>query len=820
MTRKQAITLFVLLGSLLQEPVPVRAGYLARPFAMLGVDGGTHAFQVTPEGWLRSGTATLAFSLDGAPLEPWVWIASGPGAARAMARSASGELAVEAAAVRRPGVLADVQFRGSAGNRDTLFARVEQPVLVLRLRLAPAAPPAAGAPPARLVVRLAADSGQEQSVVLNDGLVRRRLVPARPAAPWAGGSRTGIAVADSLVLIASAAPDSIGAGVLVAGEPVPEVCALVYRPAGAFELELWMPYFPLPVPLPAGSGDDPQISALAADGGADLITGAGRDWEERLTMGARLALPESLVVETAIASLYHLLGGSVVAAGDRAVILGAPFLYREFYMRDSAYLVVALDQFGYHTEARLALEAMLAHQNDKGELMSHQDQHDGNGLALWALGEHIAVTRDPAFARQTLEAVGRAVSWYRRALAPYQGPVPGERGEWDQDFPGILPATIMKDAEQVVGGHIVGHNLWASAGLAGAIEVARMAGAADSMRAWQKLSGAFDKGLDRYLTALEERAGLVAATFEGVGTQAGYAQPTSGLGGLDWGNLEIVYPTRVWRGDDPRLRTSLEAWSGRLDEGLYPYPFGFNQNLIHHYLTTSLGHALLAAGSDSGRARAFDILYDGLLGHTTATGGGVELINKYTHDVWPFDNVAPHNTFSSRYLLLLRDMLVSEVGDTLLAGAGLSPAWIVPGGEIELAATATRFGWVDLRCRTATTDASAATIELAVTVAPEPPARMLAPRLHLPPPRLPVAIGEPAAPPSALVFRAPLGYRIAAVHDAAGAATGVIQNAGQRVVLRPAVVSGGIQVELQGAADPRFSAATARARQEQRSRQP
>ncbi len=815
MTRKQTILLLVLAGGLLGRPLPAPADYLVRPFAMLGVDGGTHAFQATPEGWLRSGAATLALSLDGVPLAPWEWSATGPGAARTVVRSASGTLAVEAAAVRRPGLRAEVEFRGSAGNQDTVRAHVEQPVLIARLRFEPAA----GAPsPARLVVRLAADCGQNQAVALHDGLVRRRLTPARPAATWAsGGGRHGIAVADSLVLLVSAAPDSDGAGILVAGDPVPEVRAMIYRPAGAFELELRMPYFPLPVAEPrspsAASGDSPQLSALAAGDGAELIAGAGRGWRERLDAGAHLALPESLVVETALASLYHLLGGSVVAAGDRAVILGAPFLYREFYMRDAAYLVVALDQFGFHSEARLGLETMFTHQGADGEFLSHTEQHDGNGLALWALGEHVALTRDRAFAAAALPRVERSVGWFRKAIAPYQGAVPGMRGEWDRDFPGILPATIMKDNEQVVSAHIVGHNLWASAGLGGAIEVARVAGAADSVRAWQKLAATFRSDLDRYLTALQRRtSGLVAATFEGTGAQAGYGQPSSSRGGLDWGNLEIVYPTGVWRGDDPRLRTSLDLWSERLVNGLYPYPLDFNQNLLHHYLPVGLGHGLLAAGGDADREHLFSILYDGLIGHTTATGGGAELINTYTRDVWPVDNIPPHNTFSSRYLMLVRDLLASAWGDTLLVGPGFSPAWIVPGGRVALSATATRFGWVDLEVDVRAKADSTATLALRTSIAAAPPARYLAPRPELPAPATALACDGRASSPAAVVFRAPLGYRIAAVRGATGAKAGTIRDGGRQVVLPPAAAAAGVEIELRGASDPGVSAGAARAR--------
>ncbi len=795
--------------------LPSAADYLVHPFAMLGVDGGTHAFQLTPEGWVRSETVTLGITLDGASLEPWVWGESGPGVARTQAQEAGSDLELTAIAVRAQGLPVDLRFRGSAGNHDTVTCRVEQPVALLRIRVQPGAASSSSGSLPRVALRISADTGLRAAVTLRDGIVSRRLTPARPARLATAGGRTGIAVADSLVLLLSVAPDSVSPGLGPSGEPADDVLELIYRPQGEFALEVRMPFFPVAV----DHGDETPVAALGAGDGAAMTAAAGRDWAQRLAAGAAIELPETGPAETAGASLYHILGGSLVSAGDRVVVLGAPFLYREFYMRDAAYTMVALDQFGYHAEARAGLETMLTHQAADGQLLSHVEQHDGIGLALWALGEHLALTRDRGFAVAVMDRVARAVDWYRNALAPYRADSPGERGEWDTEFPGILPATIMKDNEQVVAAHIVGHNLWASAGLAAAIDVAKLAGDADSVRSWQRLDAQFEEDLARYLVKLEKRTGgLITATFEGAGTQAGYDQPSSVRGGLDWGNLEIAYPTRTWRGDDPRLRTSLDAWSGRLQEGLYPYPLGFNTSLIHHYLPVALGHALLGAGSDTDREHLLTIFYDGLLGHATSTYGGAELINSYTRNVWPLENIPPHNTFSARYLLLLRDMLLREVGrvgaasDTLLIGGGLSPAWLESGATIKFEGAATHFGWVDLALEIKAASDAGRTLALRAALGATPPARFLEPRPHLPAPATPITIGGPPPAPAAIVFRAPLGFRITAVRARAGARAGTIEQGGRRVVLSPGAAQSGVEIELEGRADPRFTVDQARSR--------
>jgi hypothetical protein len=606
----------------------------------------------------------------------------------------------------------------------------------------------------------------------------------------------------------SGAPDSTARHIDRDGRLTTGALELVYRMLPPFELEVRMPCF-------AVAMDERGPAALGAGNGSQLLASAGDEWRARLAQGSRYSVPEAVVGDAVRASLYHLLGGSLVAREEGLVVLGGPFLYRQFYMRDASFAAVALDRYGLHAEARGVLDYMLTQQTVAGELASHYDQQDGSGQALWALGEHLELTRDQAFAVASMGRVGQAVDWLRAAIGSFAGVTVNGRAESDSLYPGLLPSSTMADAEQLMGAHNVGHNLWASAGLVGALQTAAVAGDADSLAAWSELSREYRTTIERQLHELKARTGgLITPAFEGMFAQAGFAGAYGVRGGLDWGNLGVVFPTGFWRGDDLRLRSDIDAWRGRLKNGLYPYPLGGSTRLYHHYLTTSVAHTLLESRSDEDLGELFAILYDGLLGHTTAMLGGTELIDTRIRDVWPHDNTSPHNTFSSRYLILARDLLLSELGDTLVVGAGISPAWLSAGDRLVLTDTATRFGWASLEIEVAGAGAIAdSTVNLAVklSVVDQPPARFARSHAYFPAPSLPVRTGRPATRLGAVLFRAPLGFRVVDVRDLEEEPVGAVGAGGRGVVLTPAQASH-FAVELRGARDPRWSAAAAKAR--------
>ena len=146
-----------------------------------------------------------------------------------------------------------------------------------------------------------------------------------------------------------------------------------------------------PVERPA---PDPVAWAGAGD--------VARGWEARLRRGLRVDVPDGRLraavdANRAFLLLFHT-GAGITPAPWRAG--GVPF-------REAAPLVVALDRFGFHTEAG---EVLLSRPwrspgRDSGLLRTWE----GYAAAVWAIAEHHRLTGDTAVVGELLPAVREAV---------------------------------------------------------------------------------------------------------------------------------------------------------------------------------------------------------------------------------------------------------------------------------------------------------------------------------------------------------------------------------------------------------------------------
>lgn len=170
-------------------------------------------------------------------------------------------------------------------------------------------------------------------------------------------------------------------------------------------------------------------------------------------------------------------------------------------------------------------------------------------------------------------------------------------------------------------------------------------------------------------------------TLEGLDAQA-----YSGTGwygdryGIDWGNLEVVWPSGVFEPDEPWVRDSLEVWRDKTFEGLFTYPSGGIEGRLHSYTPMSISATYVRNGD---QLSALQDLYS-LLVHTSATHSAAEGLNSPQRWGWSAgDETQPHGEFAGKYLTLLRDMLAHEQGDDLHIAGTLSPVWSEPDERIE-----------------------------------------------------------------------------------------------------------------------------------------
>ena len=387
-------------------------------------------------------------------------------------------------------------------------------------------------------------------------------------------------------------------------------------------------------------------------------------WRRLLGGAMDLHVPESKVVDTFYASIMNLLLARYRQDGYWVQTVN-DLQYHAFWLRDSAAITSAFDQVGLDKVAAQDLRFFLTWQQPDGLFISRPNQYDGFGQALWAFGDHLRRTGDVEFAQMVLPAVNRAMAWLETARA--------------KDPLGLLPASDPHDNEQVAG-HLVGDNLWGVAGAQAAASIARAAGDPQMADRWAADAAAYQATLDAQ----------IRQAVKGTG---GWIPPAlDRSGGQDWGNLWPVYPTNVYAPSNSMVDDTMKRARSRFAEGIATYMDG---RLLHDYLGFRVFETNLAAGDQQDTV-------DGLyaeLAHTTATGGGFETGVRVFGSRAVDDNMTPHGWFAAEYVTLLRNMLVRERPDGIALMSALSPAWMKPGESVSVHDAPTTLGKVSFTLR-------------------------------------------------------------------------------------------------------------------------
>ncbi len=425
------------------------------------------------------------------------------------------------------------------------------------------------------------------------------------------------------------------------------------KPEERKTLDLKMPYKPV-------SPEDDAYEVIKLANFDEYFQETIEFWEYIFSQGMSISLSEDKVVNTFNASLvYDLIARDKI--GDEYVQKVNEFQYDAFWLRDSAYIVRAYDVTGYHKIAEQCLDFFLNWQREDGNFVSQQGQYDGWGQTLWAIAQHFHITRDQDFAERFFPAVVRAVQWLSEARA--------------EDPLHIMPVTTPGDNELITG-HVTGHNFWALGGLKRTIEMAKGLGKTEKA---QKFRQEYDDYLKHFKEALDSAAGK----------SGGYIPPgLDELGGQDWGNLMAVYPVQILESFNPLVTKTLEVSRAKYKEGIMTYGDG---RWLHLYLTMKNTETQVIRGEQK---KALQEFYSILL-HTSSTHAGFEFTIPPWGDRDFRNNLSPHGWFAAKFRTLLRNMLVREDGHTLHLFSVLSPSWLGEGQSIEVSNAPTNFGSLD-----------------------------------------------------------------------------------------------------------------------------
>ena len=391
-----------------------------------------------------------------------------------------------------------------------------------------------------------------------------------------------------------------------------------------------------------------------------------------LAVGPLLAGVDSKFVQ----ALYAQIATLRIGLSDRQTRPGDPINYPLQWLRDSAYVVVALARSGQVALARELSLAAAPHDFFGG----FGAEADAPGLALWMLAEVAGLSPSTEFDGaiwphivrkvRTIEAMLDATGEIRR---PFSGPmVPAYAGHPDAEF--IAGAA----RNGLISGKMDWHrpvffvNAVSHAGLLGAAQIADRLGHLSEAAAWRTRAAALAAAWNR---ALVDPAWAAQATNE-----------RTAIAGLWLGEIAdpVAYAKlleRRW----PALQASFDK------AGV--------QGPLWTYFTLAEAHQHLRLGRPDRAQQIMDLFASrqpapGL--HTFWEGAGEE--NSF--GLWTRTrgwarppHVTPHYWAAAEMLLLQLSMLAYRDGDTVVVGAGITPDQL--GSELSVAGVGIAGAFVD-----------------------------------------------------------------------------------------------------------------------------
>jgi len=395
-----------------------------------------------------------------------------------------------------------------------------------------------------------------------------------------------------------------------------------------------------------------------------------RLWRDHLARGLRVRVPDENLQAAFDANKAYLL---LLADGD--TITPGPFTYHQFWFRDAAYMLNALDKLGYHDEARAVIEKFPRRVRKDGYAEATEGEWDSNGAALWAMVEHARLSGDTSLLGRDYWTMLRLASWIntkrQRTKDERRSSVTGHRSL----HYGLLPPG--PSAEHLgPSDYFYWDDFW---GLAGLREAARAAEWLGQQADAKKLRA----NLEAFRADVEASLAQVAARL---GRAAIPASPYRRLDAAMIGSLAALYPLRLFDARDARIVDTLAA----LREVAWLEDAYFNHvghSAFGTYLSLHVAHCLLfQRNPDAWKTIRW------VLRHASPTFTWAEGIHPLTRRGGMGDG--HHGWAIADFLLIVRDALLFEEDAHLVLTPALPDDWCAPMNVIKVENAPTYFGTV------------------------------------------------------------------------------------------------------------------------------
>ncbi|MFO7279622.1 MAG: hypothetical protein C0P77_004360 [Thermoanaerobacterales bacterium] len=395
-----------------------------------------------------------------------------------------------------------------------------------------------------------------------------------------------------------------------------------------------------------------------------------KGWKAQSDRGLRIDLPDERLAEAVAANRRYLL-----LLHDGPDITPGPATYHRFWFRDAAYMLAALDHYGYHEEAAQVLASYPDRQRTDGFFFSQRYEWDANGAALVALARHWRLTRDAVLVDAMVGPIAKGVHWIERTRRKPRRRDRRRRGAADATA-GLLPAGV--SAEHLGPfDHFYWDDFWGVAGLRAGAELLRAVDQPEAAEEAERFAAAMWRDVEASLELTARR----------LGTKAIPAGPRRHLDPGAVGALAACAPLGLLPADDERIAATLE-----LIRDAFTLADGraFYQAISHTGLGTYLTLQLAAVELRAGDRRCLDRL-DWLLSVASPTWTWPEAVHPRLPGGCMGDG--HHGWAAAELLNFVRDLLVREVegpaGVEAIALSSLVPErWYGQGWDVRDAPTA------------------------------------------------------------------------------------------------------------------------------------
>lgn len=419
-----------------------------------------------------------------------------------------------------------------------------------------------------------------------------------------------------------------------------------------------------------------EIRALRFD---DELKVVRAFWQQRVPM--ELELPDREYADAFYSSLYYLL---IMQKGD--ALFPGPYNYKSFFLHDAVEMNSALDCAGVHDTA--------------GKITAKFDYKEGGGYvdelggSIYGLFEHYRFTRDADYLARVYP---RMIAGCRLIQKLRANP------DTDDDAcQGLLPKGVSQDNFKYPA-HLYVDNWWALIGLKSAMAAAERLGETnDTPWLSKEYRSLHDSILHSIRAAMKREATdympgfadhwapdmhVVDGDHRILGdTQMAWAHRSALFPGR---SLGIEVPFEMFHDSYAKYWKSAGRFSGYDGGWFVEYEklfWGYNVQLAIPMMYLGMGDVTLA-----------NIAWS--LRHQTCPGGWSEAMTtrETASGRWETTDEAiigdvPHGWTAAYYILLLRNMLMREAGETLELLPCVPESWLAPGRRIAVRNATTYFG--------------------------------------------------------------------------------------------------------------------------------